>query len=377
MDFKRFTPYFTLLFVVLTSTLLVWAPFLFKSESWLGLPTKGTTMLEIYKQFDGPLYIIPAKTSYDPHLIKPLLRDSVLPQEPIYFAAHLPLYPFFIRIFSYMFGYLKSMLIVNIVATILLSWLFYFVLKRLQITKHSLILASIFLFLPRFLVVRSTGAPESLFILCILASLFLFEKKKYFYSSIVGVLAVMTKAPGVLLFVAYAFSFFEEYMKTKKLSKSALWIILIPVGLVMVFGWYFLQYNDFFAFFHTGGMVPMPYPFAAFNSGAKWVGTAWLEDVLFYFFLHGLAVYQLKDTKYRSFFYFSFLFWAVTLFIQHRDISRYSLPLWPMACIAFENFFSSRKFITIFIIMLVGIYLYAWNFLAYNVMPINEWLPFL
>ncbi len=334
-------------------------------------------MLEVYKQYDGPLYIIPAKTGYDPKLIRELSRDSTMPQNPLYYAAHLPLYPIFIKLFSFFFGYLKAMILVNVVSTLLLVWMLYFILKRLQITKHPLLLSTLFLFLPRFIIVRSTGAPESLFILCIIISLFFFERKQYAISSLAGFFAVITKTPGILLFVAYAMTFLEKYIKTKKFEKSQLWILLIPSGLVAVFSLYSFQYGDFFAFFHTGGVVPMPFPFAVFNTGAKWVGTAWLEDVLFYFFLYGLTVYQLKDSKYRSFFYFSLLFFTATLFVQHRDISRYSLPLWPMACIAFEGFFSSKKFIIIFLIMIFGIYMYAWNFLAYNVMPINEWLPFL
>jgi len=334
-------------------------------------------MLEVYKQYDGPLYIIPAKTGYDPKQITLLNRDSALPQNTLYYAAHLPFYPFFIRLFSYIFGYLKSMIIVNVVGTILLAWTFYFILKRFQITRHPLLLGSIFLFLPRFLVVRSSGAPESIFLLCIISSLYFFEKKKYLLSSLIGFLAVATKTPGILLFAAYTFVFIETYIKTKKIEKSWLWIFLIPVGLVAVFSLYYFQYNDFFAFFHTGGTVPMPYPFAVFNSSAKWVGSAWLEDVLFYFFLYGLTAYQFVTSKYRSFFYFSLVFGISLLFIQHRDISRYSLPLWPLACMAFEHFFTSKQFKIIFIILLLGIYMYTWNFLLSNVMPINEWLPFL
>ena len=275
-------------------------------------------MLEVYKQYDGPLYIIPAKTGYDPKQITELNRDSALPQNSLYYAAHLPLYPIFIILFSLIFGYLKSMVIVNVVSTILLAWAFYFILKRLQITRHPLLLSSIFLFLPRFLVVRSSGAPESLFLLCIISSLYFFEKKKYLLSSLIGFLAVITKTPGTLLFVAYAFVFIETYVKTKKFEKSWLWIFFIPAGLVAVFSLYYLQYKDFFAFFHTGGTVPMPYPFAVFNSSAKWVGTAWLEDILFYFFLYGLTAYQFITSKYRSFFYFSLVFGISLLFIQHR-----------------------------------------------------------
>ena len=113
------------------------------------------------------------------------------------------------------------MILVNVVSTLLLVWMLYFILKRLQITKHPLLLSTLFLFLPRFIIVRSTGAPESLFILCIIISLFFFERKQYAISSLAGFFAVITKTPGILLFVAYAMTFLEKYIKTKNLKNHS------------------------------------------------------------------------------------------------------------------------------------------------------------
>lgn len=90
-----------------------------------------------------------------------------------------------------------------------------------------------------------------------------------------------------------------------------------------------------------------------------------------------MTVLTLRNTKHRSFFYFSLVYLIATMFVQHRDISRYSLPLWPMACIAFENFFTSKTFRIAAMILLPAIFLYAWNFLIQNIMPIGEWQPFL
>lgn len=366
---KRFMPYFTLLFVVLTSTVIVWLPFLMR--------TNRSSMLDVYKQYDGPLYIIPAKTFYNPQLNEDINRDSSLPQSPLYFAAHLPLYPILIAVFAPLMGYLKSMIFVNVLCTILLSWIFYFMVKKLHLSKNPLLLTAILLFLPRFLVVRTTGAPESLFMVCIIASLYFFETERYFFAGILGALSVATKVPGILLFVAYGLVFVEKYIQTKKIKPGWWWIFLIPLALVCVFVLYQVQLGDFYAFFHTGGIVPTPYPFSVFNAGAKWVGTAWLEDILFYFFLYGIAVYQLKNSKHRSFYYFTLVFLFASICIQHRDISRYTLPLWPMAIIAFESFFTSKRFVIVGSILLIAIYLYAWNFLNFNAMPISEWLPFL
>jgi len=301
-----------------------------------------------------------------------------------YFAAHLPFYPFLIRVFADFFNlfsiplaYFKSMIFVNLVSTIFLTLFFYFFIKKFQLSKKPLLLSFLFLFIPKFLVVRSIGAPESLFIFLILLSIYFFEEKKYFLAGIFGGLSTMTKTPGILLFFSYGLVFLEKMVKAKKANWRWIGIVLIPLGLLAVFVLYAFQYGDFFAYFNTGGVVPMPYPFSVFNFRAKWVGTAWIEEMVFYFFLYALTVCNLKDSRYRSFFYFSLVFYTAVIFVQHKDIPRYSLPLWPMALISLEKFFTSKKFLIIFILLLPAIYLFAWNFIIYNIMPISNWQPYL
>ena len=389
---RRIYPYFTLTLIIFLSTLLLWLPFLTKSFNWLGLKIENSSFEYVYKHYDGPLYVIPAKTLYDPAKLKTPEGENILAQPVGYFAAHLPLYPLTIRLFkelmSYSFqvdqlAYLKSMLLVNIFATVGLAWLFYFILKKIKITKEPLLLTIIFLFLPRLFIVRSVGAPESLFLLLILGSLYFFEKGKYLLAGLLGGLVTMTKSPGILLFGAYCLVFAEKLLVKKKNVErltpkiSWLWIALIPAGLLAVFMIYWKQMGDFFAYFNSGDNIHLIFPFSVFNFKMPWVGTAWLEDVIFYFLLYGLTVISLLKSKQRSFFYFSLVFFVATLFIQHRDIGRYSLPLWPLALIAHEKFFTSKKFIVICIILLPAIYLYAWNFLGYNIMPIADWTPYL
>lgn len=380
---KRIIPYCTLLLVVLTSTILAWAPFIIRGE-----------FSTVYKHFDGPLYIIPAKTGYNPEAFKLIDREPTLPHNPLYYAAHLPLYPFFIYLGSFVVGFLKSMLGVTLLSTIALSWFFYYLLKKLDLTKYPLLLTSMFLFLPRFLVARSVGSPEPLFMLLILISLFSFEKKNYFLAGLAGALATMTKTPGILLFPTYILAIMETSLTSFWQAEGAsriktdsgqtvffnlkwLFLLLIPLGLLAVFGLYYIQYKDFFAYFHSGDNIHLLFPYSVFDSSSPWVGTAWLEDILFYFALYISTLIVLWKTKYRSFFYFGLIFLLATLSVQHRDISRYSLPLWPLACIAFEHILTSKKTLVVGGILFAGIYMYAWNFLGSNVMPISEWLPFL
>ena len=373
--YNKLRPYIIVLAVVVLSTLVAWAPFLFRQTNWLGLRIDNANFQYIYRNFDGPLYIVPAKTLYNPQEIAKIGLE--LPLSPGYFAAHLPLYPILIRLFAPLLGYLKSMILVNLVATTLLACIFYYIIEKLNISKNPLLLTSLLLFLPRFLVVRSVGAPESLFIFLILLSLYFFEKQDYLLAGIFGGLSAMTKTPGILLFAAYALTLGERYISGKKIEWRSIGIFLIPFGFFLVFLLYANQYGDFFAYFKSGDNIHLIAPYSAFNFHATWVGTAWLEDIVFYFFLYALTVVSLKDFKYRSFFYFALIFFTATLFVQHRDIARYSLSLWPLALIAFERFFSSKKTLIAFLILLPAIYMYAWNFMSYNVMPISNWAPFL
>ncbi len=373
--FKRILPYFTVLFAVLLTTFVLWLPFLLRASHWFGLSIENSNFLYVYKHYDGPLYIVPAKTGYLPDLINAMHIDIKFPAE--YFAAHLPLYPALIAIFSKIFGYLKSMIFVNVAASIGLAMLFYFIVKKFSFTKHPLLLTLVFIMLPRYLIVRSVGAPESLFILLVLSSLFFFEKKKYLLAGLLGGLATMTKTPGILLFAGYGLAIIEEVVKTKKINWQWLFLGLIPLGLLGVFGIYAIQYKDFFAYFHSGDNIHLVFPFSVYNFQKTWVGTAWLEDTLFYFAMYLVMLFNLKNIKYRSFYYFGLIFFIAATFVQHRDIGRYMLPLWPLACIAFEKFFTSKKFLIVLAILLPAIFLYGWNFMLFNVMPIGEWQPFL
>ncbi|MCS7093048.1 MAG: hypothetical protein NZL96_01285 [Patescibacteria group bacterium] len=371
------SPYFILSVICLASTLILWLV--------VGMET-------IYRNFDGILYTIPAKTFYNPQEIEKVNTNFGFGELGIparYYPAHLPLYPLLIRVIGEIFNliggwfsrfsFLKSMLIVNLIFTISLTCFLYFLLKNFKLSAKPLLLVITFLFLPRFFVVRSVGAPESMFIFLILVSLYFFEQKRYFLAGLFGGLSTMTKTPGILLFGVYLLVFLERMISKKKIEIKREWwgIGLIPLALLLVFVFYFLRTGDFFAYFNSGDNIHLVHPFAVFDYKKNWVGTAWLEDVLFYFFLYGLVVYSLRKIKFRSFFYFSLIFFLAILFVQHRDISRYSLPLWPMAVIAFEGFFTSREFLLVFLFLLLAIFLYAVNFASYNLIPLTQWQPFL
>lgn len=376
--YTKIPTYAIITLLTIISTVVLWIPFLFHFQSINGVRVETPNFQTVLKHYDGPLYVIPAKTLYD--INNPLFETHPIGLTTTYFAAHLPLYPLFIRVLAPFIGYLRSMLMITLLFSIAFFNFFYYFLKKLKISERPLILTLILLFFtPRFLVVRSVGSPEPLFLFMMLTSLFFFIQKKYFFAGIAGALATMTKTPGILLFVGYALWCVEHYIKTNKIEIKWAWIFLIPVGLLLIFLLYWKQYGDFFAYFHSGDNIHLLFPpFSVFNFQKIWVGTAWLEEIVFLYFFYLMALLTLYQNKLmRPVFYFMLIFFLATISIQHRDLSRYALPMLPFALIAFEKLFTSKKFLIVLIILLPAIYLYAWNFMLYNIAPITDWSPFL
>ncbi|HLD26925.1 MAG TPA: hypothetical protein VJB63_03145 [Patescibacteria group bacterium] len=376
--YTKIPPYAIISILTVVSTCVLWIPFLFHFQSINGIQVETPNFQTVLKHYDGPLYIIPAKTLYN--INDPLFESHPMGLTTKYFAAHLPLYPLFIKALAPILGYLKSMLTITVFFSIAFFNFFYYFLRKLKITEQPLILTLVLLFFtPRLLVVRSVGSSEPLFLFLILASVFFFIQKKYFFAGILGGLAAMTKTPGILLFIGYVFWFVEHYIKTRKVEISWIWILLIPIGLLLVFLLYWQQYGDFFAYFHSGDNIHLIFPpFSVFNFQKNWVGTAWLEEIVFLYFFYLISLFTLYHNKLlRPAFYFALIFFLAAISIQHRDISRYTLPLLPFAAIVYEKFFTSKKFLITLIILIPAIYLYAWNFMLYNIAPITDWSPFL
>ncbi|OGK56911.1 hypothetical protein A3J15_00740 [Candidatus Roizmanbacteria bacterium RIFCSPLOWO2_02_FULL_38_10] len=387
-------PYYTLILATILSTIILWLPFIFKFNSINGIKRTDLSFQTIEKNWDGPLYILVAKTWYN--IKDPLLKTTPLGLDMTYYAAHLPLYPLSIKLLQPFFGYPKSMVISTLITTTILICFFYFFVTKLKLSTQPLLLSLVFLFVtPRFLITRSVGSPEPQLLLFLLISIYFFIENKYFWSGIFGALAVMTKSPAILLFPAYSIYIVAEVFKKRKFVAQWLYLLLIPAGLLIVFIIYQIQYNDFFAYFHSGDNIHLAFPpFTIFNHQAPWVDTAWLEDILFIFFFYLFAIITLLPKRLplwgteklqnlitpkheKVFFYFLLVFFISIISVQHRDISRYSLPMLPIALITFEKFFTSKKFIIALILLLPAIYLYAWNFMLHNVAPIADWAAFL
>lgn len=375
--------YLLISLITLLVTFAVWLPHILALPNFWGLSfQKGYPV--IYQNFDGLEYVIIAKTFYNPELI------SLLPQSlpASYFASHFPGFAILINIFAPILGYLKSMLFVSVLSTILATCAFYLLVKDFKLTNHPLFLSILFLILPaRWLVVHSVGSSEPTFIFFIVMAIYYFMKfdqlKKFRFivlASIFGLFAQITRPPGVLLFIALSlYIFYKVYLESRTigLSKALLNhlkyfpIILIPLGLLGVFYLYSQTLGNFWAYFNSGDNIHLTFPpFQVFNKYQSWVGDIWLEDIFYIFLLGFLGGIMLLKQKLYPLAFFVLTYLTASTLVAHRDISRYLLPIAPFVLIAFEKTLTSKEFKIILPIILLAIYLYAQNFILQNTAPI-------
>jgi len=150
-------------------------------------------------------------------------------------------------------------------------------------------------------------------------------------------------------------------------------LLLIPGALVGLFIWYGYVYGSYTAYFESGDNIHLFWPpFQMFNAAAYWVGTFWLEDIIWVLLVGAIGMFiNWKRSDVIS--WFTVVFFLSTVFVSHRDMARYSLPLVPFLIIAFAPVLERKEFRWALLFMLLPIYLFTINFIAGNITPISDW----
>lgn len=376
------------------STFIIWLPFFFGFKEGI---------ITLFKNYDGPNYLIVAKSWYD----KAFIRNTFsLPIPVEYYPAHLPGYPLTIAFLNILLSGPWAMLVSTMISTIACAIAFYLFIYKFKLSENPLWLTLVFLVLPaRWVAVKTVGSPEPMFIFAILASFYFFKsafdkiennllsKKKIvsldlLLAGVFGAVAQITKSPGILLFAGYVIYLGYRIIEDGKgqikgkaffqLIKKIIPLTLIPLSVLGVFWFYKIRTGDFLAYFHSGDNFHLIFPpFQSFAENRSWLGDFWREDMVWQYLLGALAVVLLFRQKLYDLACFAGLFFTATLFVAHRDLARYSLPLVPFALIAFDKFIQKKEFKIALLIILPAIYLYAINFIAGNTAPIADWTPYL
>jgi hypothetical protein len=280
------------------------------------------------------------------------------------------------------------MLFVTVLFSVLSAFMFYILVKDFKLSSDPLFLTIVFLVLPaRWVVVRSVGAPEPIFIFAVLATFYFLKRQNLLLTGVFSALAVLTKSPGVLLFVAILIylllpalkSFWQKnFVQGIKMVPWKAWpLIFAPLALLGLFWWYLQSYGDFFAYLHSGDNIHLFWPpWSIFNKNQFWVGTFWLEHVIFIYLIVATGVVLLFKKKLYDMAIFVSLFLLASFFVVHLDITRYLIPTYAFVIIAMENWLVSREFKIVLLILLIPIYLFAQNFILGNTAPIVDFTPF-
>jgi hypothetical protein len=368
------------LLVAIVSVLVFWTPFKLKIPNVLGVTFAAAGMERIVQNFDGLNFLIVAKTGYDPILIEQNYQDILSGRRPLYFSAHYPGLPLLISLFdTFVSGpnaVLFSILTSNILLALCLFWFFDWYTKD---SKIALWLSLFALFLPaRMLAVRSVGSNEMLFIFFALSSLLLHERQKRWGAALMGSLAVLTRSPGILLFGAYLIHYLLLTAPLGKKLKLFYPYILIPLSLLGLWVYYGVTFGSFWAYFQVGGNINLYYPFAVFASNMPWVGEIWTEDIIYLtvFMVSGIYLY-IKKKGWGATSLFAVLYALFTLCVAHRDLARYSLPIMPIIIAGWSEIVPTKLGKWIAWILIIPVFLYAWQFVLSNYQPVMDWAKYL
>lgn len=372
--------------VALVTMFVVWSPFALHLNKFWGINFRGQGMETIVENFDGINFLVVAKTLYEPHKIEVDFASVKNWRENLYFSAHYPLFPLVVRTFDSIFSGPNALLSTIILSNVLLS-LSVFLFMREMLGKESklpLLLTLVSLFYPaRMLAVRSVGSNEPLFIAFSLLSLLMYRKKKYTLSALLGSFTVLTRSPGILLFLAYGASiFWQNKDNMKRFVKTLLPYLLMPLSLVLLWSYYAYVYGSFFAYFQVGGNINLSFPpFQVFGTDNPWSSGMWLEDIVYIYVLFSIGIIRmgqkLKKEWSSPIVLYPLIYLASIFFIVHRDIARYSLPIAPFVLLGLSDFLKYKYVKYILLVMAIPVTLWTWNFLLQNAQPIMDWSPFL
>jgi hypothetical protein len=362
-----------LILINMAATLLVYVPFLsymapvyqvLSGPSFVRiakyLPALSDPTI-ISRYLDGPLYIYVAKTLY----VVPAQTPLDLPG--YYFACHLALFPVLIRLFSSM-GYQQAMLFIVIVSSTLAVLIFYMLVKEFKYSVDPFWLSVVFIFFPsRWLLYHSIGAAEPLFIMLVLASLYCFKKDWALAACLIAGLATITKIFGLLLFVSYVALFIY-----KKQYRRLPYALFIPAFLGVNFLIYQFIYGDFLAYFKWNGSFMSIVPFMDFFSSALKGQTDQAELFMAIYVLYILGALRLR--KHPELFAVALPFALFMAFVWHPDISRYLLPIAPLALlIGFDDIICRKEFKWIFPLIVIFGFIYCWGIIPTNLMTPDQY----
>ncbi len=333
----------------------------------------------IYRNWDGPGYLIVAKTLYNVDLINNINPFPFL--AATHYAFQFPGYPLVIRLFSFL-GYNESMIFVSQTFSLLFSIALYFLVKQVNPKANALVVAILSIFYtPRWFIVSHVGSTEPQMMFFITLFMILHLKKKYFWSGLTMGLAQLTKPQGIVFFVGIALYYLYILMTERKTSvithlKAFLPYLLIPLSLVVVFTVYYFRFGDFFIFLKNEAFPTMQWPPLKVLVAKEIMGfplgfwTGWLEFIVYTYILYLLGIVLLFEKKQYFFSVVALIYFLPVLTFVQADMARFILPILPFIYLGYSDILSKKPvYITLFL-SLPMVFLFTIGYINYNLAPL-------
>jgi hypothetical protein len=271
-------------------------------------------------------------------------------------------------------GYFRSAIIVTQIFTLLYFVSLYFLLKNIYPkAKFGLIIIPLVLFTPRWFSVSHIGSPEPLLLFLVTLSLLMLRRGKYLLSATIAALAQLTRPNSIFIFLGVMFYFLYRLIARREnfvqLSKKFYPFLLIPITMLLVYGYYYYLYPDlsFLSVQKQNIGYFTIFPFNIFSGLRGQV--IWQEGIVYTFILYlGTVLILYKKKIYDLAFIGLGLFLPLT-FLVHEDISRHALIMLPLIFVAFEEIVTNKYFQLVLLILSPAIFLYAVTFINYNLSP--------
>lgn len=327
--------------------------------SWF---TKGG-METVYRNWDGPAYVVVAKSFYNPKIIAEVNNLPYI-ERASYFSQEFPLYPVFIRMFSFL-GYDQSMIFVSQLFSLLFVFAVYLLVKKIEPGANALVIGLLLIFyVPRWFVVSHVGSSEPVFMFLITLFWLLYQDKRVFLSSLALGLAQLARLPGAFFF----FGVVSYGLLRRVAIQKLLPFMVVPAFLVGLFLVYQMKLGNFWAAIdeYSAHAVTQWPPFQNFTSPEGYYDI-WKEGVLLIHIFYAIAIAIVFQKKLYFLAFTSLPYYLYLFFVHHSDMSRYLLPLLPLIAIAFAPALSKKSVYIPLFLFIPLVYLIAISYISYNV----------
>jgi hypothetical protein len=332
--------------------LLVWLPFFSRPEL-------------LTRHFDGPNFMVVAKTFYVPTEVNP---SPGYVATPLFWAWYLPVYPLTIRLLSGFGGYPVAMLLSTALYSVLSAAAFAVYLRRAAPEVLPIAGTLALLLLPsRALLYRSIGANEGAMTLFVLLAVLAFHRERDAESFAWASLSAVTRISGIVVIgVLFLAVLSRRRPKTAFVGAS---LAFVPLGLLSL--WHGRVLGDPLAYFHvhrTAKMTLAPFAYVSeLLDRGLWVEADLLALVYLFFALSAVRLWS-RGLRVESGLIVAHL--AFFSLVRETDQLRYLLSVAPFAVVvAWPEAWRSWRTAAVVLGLLGPLsFLYAWRSIPMNLM---------